>query len=603
MLLVTTPFRETWGQGEKVLFLGEWSKLYSQQEAWSALNHETVPYHWDDRGKLQQDYHTVQALYERCLEELAACLNRIHGLDYSLKYWRVLIGPWLNYYVSTIFDRVESIQTVRGKYAVTNTLLLDFNEEEFIPKNMGHAARFMTSDEFNHYLFGKIIQFFGDIPCEKIPGRVPVRTAKAADFAAQKNPPPVTWKQQIKRWAYRMRLRLVRWFPIDYVFLDSHIPPKEEWRLQWMLGQIPFQYELKNVEIPVPPPDLALRKSIRLELGTLPVERFLAQVIPWHLPILYLEGYSHFCDQIAQWKLPQQTKFICSAMVYAIDPFKGWLAKQLENGSKLLVNQHGGLYGTARWHAMEDHEFRICDRFLSWGWTDPKQSKAVPLPGSKISHEQWRMSPNPTGKAVWVMWTLPRYSYWLYSAPTSSQILKYWSDQERFIQSVSPDLHKQLIVRLKPVGWDYGLEETARCRSFSSDLEIYTGKLSLSDQLKESRLCIATYNATTYLETFNANYPTIIFWDPHYWEIRPAAEPYFEQLREAGIMHDTPESAAALINEIFSNPLAWWQQPKVQKAKNEFCRRFAYTSPNWVGEWRRNFLNLKKTQTLKELEG
>ena len=56
MLLITTADQRFWKTDEPVLFLGEWCKLFSQKAVWEKLDYEVLPYHWDDRGKLYNDY-------------------------------------------------------------------------------------------------------------------------------------------------------------------------------------------------------------------------------------------------------------------------------------------------------------------------------------------------------------------------------------------------------------------------------------------------------------------------------------------------------------------------------------------------------------------
>ena len=36
-------------------------------------------------------------------------LNEIHRVDHSLRYWRILVGPWLGYFTQPLFDRWESV--------------------------------------------------------------------------------------------------------------------------------------------------------------------------------------------------------------------------------------------------------------------------------------------------------------------------------------------------------------------------------------------------------------------------------------------------------------------------------------------------------------
>ena len=66
-------------------------------------------YHWNDRAKLLRDYNLILGLYEEYLV-VSNWLNRVHGIDYSYDYWRIIVGPWLYYFISIVFDRLESIR-------------------------------------------------------------------------------------------------------------------------------------------------------------------------------------------------------------------------------------------------------------------------------------------------------------------------------------------------------------------------------------------------------------------------------------------------------------------------------------------------------------
>ena len=94
--------------------------------------------------------------------------------------------------------------------------------------------------------------------------------------------------------------------------------------------------------------------------------------------------------------------------------------------------------------------------------------------------------------------------------------------------------------------------------------------------MARSRLQIATYNATAHLETLALNVPTIAFWDPRRFELRPSAVPHLQILRAAGIFHDTPESAAAQMARVWDDVAAWWQSPNVQTAREEFCFQYSH---------------------------
>jgi putative transferase (TIGR04331 family) len=81
MFLVTTADERTWEKDDKILFLGEWCKLYSRKHIWSQLNYETLPYHWDDRNKFKKDSVYLERVYEKYLREISQKLSIIHNCD------------------------------------------------------------------------------------------------------------------------------------------------------------------------------------------------------------------------------------------------------------------------------------------------------------------------------------------------------------------------------------------------------------------------------------------------------------------------------------------------------------------------------------------
>ena len=108
-ILVTTPIESTWGKDEKIIFLGEWCKKFSRRHVLLNRHHSTLDYHWRDRVKLDKDHAYLFNLYEKVLRKLSRSLNSFHSTNHSLRYWRIIVGPWLLNYLSVLFDRFSSI--------------------------------------------------------------------------------------------------------------------------------------------------------------------------------------------------------------------------------------------------------------------------------------------------------------------------------------------------------------------------------------------------------------------------------------------------------------------------------------------------------------
>ena len=92
--------------------------------------------------------------------------------------------------------------------------------------------------------------------------------------------------------------------------------------------------------------------------------------------------------------------------------------------------------------------------------------------------------------------------------------------------------------------------------------------------LSNARICIVTYNATTFLESFSWDMPTIIFWDPVFYELNDEAQPFFDMLQKAKVFHPTSESAASHLTEVWDDIPSWWNDPVTQLAVKTFSQRW-----------------------------
>ena len=90
----------------------------------------------------------INHLYEKCLNCLSEKLNEIHKVDHSVRYWRILIGPWLGQFIQMLFDRWSSLYTV-FKEKIDYTIVLSMPESNLIPNDMRHFNDLYIDDKWN----------------------------------------------------------------------------------------------------------------------------------------------------------------------------------------------------------------------------------------------------------------------------------------------------------------------------------------------------------------------------------------------------------------------------------------------------------------------
>ncbi|MFG1691085.1 LIC12162 family transferase [Gemmatimonadota bacterium] len=576
MHLVTTGWRESWPQNGKVLFLGHWCLKWGDRDEWSGRKNEVLAYHWDDRARLHRDFHYLTGVYEAYLAKISAALNRVHGTSFSSRYWRIVVGPWLRYFIDILYDRFLSIQGVVEDGRATRTTISREDLTDWVPVDFGSFGRLWGSDGWNHVIYGWLIRLLEAVPydVQDIP------SVPGPNIRLDRIEGPI--KRSVKLLAAAAR-RIVPPSARKVALVASYFSPRDLARILLPLGQAPMPW-YPRVGVPDLPLNGRLRASLDLELVRNGFEEVLSRAIPLQMPKAYLEAF-HSLRASALDAFPRGAEVIHTANAYSSDEgFKVWAGESVERGAKLLISQHGGMYGMGLWEQTEDHQVKVSDRFYSWGWDRTDTVNVRQLPSGNLIRSTRLLKWTPRGKILWIFNTYPRYSYRMYSVPVAGQFRHYLADQMEFGRALTPETRRILRIRLYPkpdVDWDI------RGRLVDGGFgDLIDPPLPFEEHVAQARLCVVTYNATTLLETLAADIPTIVFWNPTFWELRPEAQAWFDRLRGVGIMHDTPSSAAAKVEEVRDDPRSWWSDPTVEEVHRGFCEKYANVPDDWSMRWR-----------------
>jgi putative transferase (TIGR04331 family) len=569
-VLVTTALEKTWPDDPKapVLFLGEWCRLFSRKERWSMMNAIVAPYHWDNRKKLYHDYLYISKLYESVLVVLADRLNNIHHVDHGLRYWRILVGPWLGYFLQMLFDRWFSINQVIERFEISRTKTLLFTDEDMIPNGMDDFLLIFLRHEWNHYVYTQILtNFSGKICIEN--QRVNKKVKKTVKDISNEIPFSNKCKQIFKHLLFDQGLARLR-RNTDCFFASTYLPLKTQLNLELKLRQIPQRWN--PLSIPAKNICMSERQWKLSFQNANDFESLVEKILVKQIPVNYLEGYSTLVDSVDGSAWPKKPKLIWTSNRYnADDSFKLYAAEKVENGSKLVIGQHGGHYGTGKWSFLEDHELAISDQYLSWGWQRENIKHIFPLGQLKLKRPLFTNHSKQL-RALLVTCTMPQYSYHMYSTMVASQWLNYLEDQFCFIEKLPEKIQDQVTVRM--ITTDYGWDQKKRWLERFPKLKLDDGNQNIDNLVKQSRLLIGTYNATTFLESFVMDIPTIIFWNPEHWELCETAMPHYEMLELAGIFHHSPESAAIHIAKIWDDIDSWWNSEIIKNAVINFKEHY-----------------------------
>ena len=574
-VLVTTALEATWPKRQPVVFLGEWCLRYSRREAWQGLDYSVAPYHWDERDQIPEDLDYICDVYERLLPELALALNRIHGVDYSTRYWRIVAGWWLFFFSQIFFDRWQVLRDADARYP--GSQLQRVIPSAAPPASLDMAAFLGDSreDSWNERLSADIAAQWTDITITELTSPHQAVKSSREDQDRRRSR-----RNMASRFLYSGLRRAINWAGNRKIFygegvalqLDS-LSLEVKCKLAVLLRQLP-SVSVTEISSAAAPETSWRLWDLPLEKGVDTFAEALAAAVPQYLPTCYLEGYAaaSVLAERSWWR--RRPRVIMTANAFSGDDrWAMWAAKQSELGTKLVIAQHGGHYGSGMWSATQMHEIAISDRYLSWGWDDPKEPRIYPAPATKLIGIKKEARENG-GTCLLVAATLPRQSDLVFSVPVASQFEAYIDEQFEFVRALRADAKDQLVARQSQ--HDHGWDVAERWRDRESLVKTDSGEQPIRRLLKNTRLFVATYNATTFLESFAYGVPTVIFWDPKFWELSDEASPYYDLLRSAAVLFDDPISCAEHVNAIWDDVPGWWLSPSVQEAVATFSERFAY---------------------------
>jgi len=574
--LVTTALQETWDSSCSTIFLGEWCKLYKKRSIWKEMDTITHQYHWNDRDKYYSDYQYLDSLYEKKLFFLSQKLGKMHGVTTNVRFWRIIIGPWLRFLNDSVFDRYENVSSLKKLHKIENTLILQYKLSDWAPSNFAGFYKQFTSDAWNHVVFSECIKELG-LPHTDL-------DIKLKD----KEEAQLNLKDKLINKVLLLTNKLTPSFLNKIVIISPYVGIGILFKWQLQLGQLPFLSREQNFKLSkkIEKKKRDLLKDNNVKDG---YERLLDKLIVDLMPFNYVENFDIFYKKSLAY-YPKNPSIIYTANAYqANDSFKFWVAHHTENKIPFALGQHGGNMGIAQITQSEDHQVSIADVYLSWGWNDSKKINIKALPAPQLDKKTPKYKKN--GDIVMALSDYPRYFYCQYSVPVASQFLQYINDQIEFINVLNINLRGKLKIRLASDNFAWSLEDRLIDSGYGNLLD--NSKERFIPRLNNCSLSISTSNTTTFLETLSLNFPTIVFFNPDLHEIREDAKAAVASLRSVGILHETPDSAANFLNELGGEVECWWRGKELQKIREEFCNTYAFKDSNWSNQWRQLFESLK----------
>ena len=520
------------------------------------------------------EFAEFQAISESVFKSLVGELNRAHGTNHPVRFWRIVCGAWFLQFAQVWYLRWKVAGEVFREHGAMPCRRIDIDWQELLPVTHDEASLLFATDLWNHIAYCDAFKFVARSNQVETVITSPDQNQELFEYRKV-----INYGLPNQSAKSKLEFVLAKISPRPKVVLAGVVQSRAALvAMHLRLGVLPRLWRFSAKLTPQP-----VHASLRDQLSFSGISgggfaEFLSSSISRHLPTVYLEGFGDLCTQtFSENVLPKPPRVIfTNTLLHRSEQFKLWSATFVSQGTtKLLSGQHGGGYKVTRFVSWgEEYESSVVDKFLSWGKIGV-ESNMAPACVQSISES---FKPSKNGDALVVLGPITRNSdiYGMLGVQSNSNYFKFLDE---FLVSLSDEVRSQTIVRPKSASQ---ARKPARVSSgqakniFSTQTKIDGGEVGLNQRLKSCRLAVVTYNETTVPLNMMNGFPTIALWDPKYVRLNSQAEIVYHQMHEAKILFYSPQLAAEHITQIWSDVEGWWNSAEVRLARENYCNHYAH---------------------------
>lgn len=488
------------------------------------------------------------------LSVLTEKYNRLLDTGYSSKFWRIITMPWLLTLCQSTWLKQKIINDFIEKNKNDN-IELDLIENS-IKWNFKDTYDFIyngiQSKHYNHWLYSRLIE-------SKLPAKWKANYIKLENKEFKK----IT-KKTYKVKVYNFLIGLfpiisIKGMPIiKGIILELVLLFKNIFRLK------KEKFNNKNYDF----------EKFDLDWN-LDWEDLIEKTSPNSFLLVKKKNIS---------RVNNKHRVECGSNLYYNEAAKFKTAIQFEKGVKLILSQHGGVYGTASIHSLVNSiEYCVADKYLSWGWKSLSYNKnsIYPVPSPYLSQFKYKRE---NDKVIFVDGVKNIFHKRINSLPQPNDCYNQRDFNYLFINNLNKNVMDEFYYRPALSSSGGGkIIDSSYCQYFYPDLKTIKG--DLHNESMKCKILILDGPNTTFSIALANNIPVIAFWDPLSNAIDETALPFFNELKKIGIIHENPKSAAEHLNHIYNDIDAWWNSSDLQSSRENWINNYARNDKKWFKYW------------------
>ena len=478
--------------------------------------------------------------------QLADHLNAFHGVNYSIKYWGVILDPLLFSLIDSFIKEIKLIKNVKKKFANIWT------------HNFLFAQVFFDTREVQKFI--SLSQDYQKLTRTVIAKEIGIKIVEKKNKELKKK--YISGNRSV----FNLIPNLLSFFLRSYVFLfkptlilQGYFGRKNSIKIFFKsFGRIfflptnKFFYKKKYF--------FKINEKQRNKIQVLEkdlLDRIFNLLINKLLPVTFLEGFD-FIKKQDLFFAKRISKIGSAVGIIANDQFKFLAAEILENKGKLLTFQHGGLIEEPKFLPQKIVEEKYSTkRYL---WTDEKglgqhfltRYKKILYPSIK------------NNKQILIFSTVISYKKY-----TECNLIKnnhpFLDQNYDFFKYLNKENKNRVLIKLFPHKTSENVKKIWK-KKFRNNINFAETYSSPKVYFYNSRLAVINDISTPLYELMYIGVPFILISDNNFNELETKFVKKLKKLEKLKIFYTSPIKAAKFVNNNYDTIDDWWKI--VSKEKN-----------------------------------
>tara|TARA_A100001015_G_scaffold281400_1_gene344628 strand:- start:405 stop:2156 length:1752 start_codon:yes stop_codon:yes gene_type:complete len=532
---------------------------------------------WDNYLKKLEDKKKILRLHDYFLEQLTTFLNKYHNRNYSKRYWSIILGLWLFKFISSVSFRWNLISCLEKKKYIF--LQKEIISNDVIPLGIEDYIKMADSNYWHHYIYTQIIKHsFSD----------KLRITKVGKITKNNERDLIYQKLKTSNIIEKLSLCVQKFFNFfpqnkNTLIFSTYMSNLQEMKLNLLTNKSLLFYKMLRPYLLFEKKGLFSinRKNFKkLKSSKDRLENFLSVEILKCLPSSYLENFEKVENLVNKIPFPKSPKKIFTTLgIFRSTLMDRYIARNVENGSSLILAQHGGLYFQEKIHFSSIHEVNISNKYLSWG--NVKKRKVIPIGIIKNLKTNFNVS----NKIILEVRKRTKYVGEIKLDSGFSESKKYFKELCLFFKLLKGNkICEDLLIKLHETEslWN----EKKQFMSHNSGLKFLDKRKKMIKEINNAKLVIHTYCGTGHLESLSINKPTLIFFVHNLNLFDKKTKNYIKEFIKLGIIHRSPQSLFKMLISLENskNIEKWWNTNKIQNLLRRYMNDYGFFNEDKISQ-------------------